>query len=139
MKKFIIALALSTSITGCASLGLDAVGAVADVVKPQANNGTQVDTTAQVGKDASRNTTLGASTKIEGDGANVSHMRQDQTATIGDVAGSVSVQNIANIPAWVILLLVLGWMAPKPTDIVRGIIGIINPLSRRKNKQTQEK
>ena len=127
MRKQLTVGLLALTISGCSALA--PVTAVTDLIKPDTNNGTQVDTTAQVGKDASRNTTLGASTKIDGDGAVVSHVRQDQTTTLGDVAGSVSVQNIANIPAWVILLLVLGWMMPKPSVILRSII---KPLYRKR-------
>ena len=32
--------------------------------------------------------------------------------------------NIQNLPEWVILLLIIGWMAPSPSEIWRGLLGL---------------
>jgi hypothetical protein len=37
-----------------------------------------------------------------------------------------------NIPIWVILLLLLGWLLPTPTDIFRGIGNIFSTVFQRK-------
>lgn len=135
MRKLILATALAVSLSGCT--GLDAVGAVADVIKPATNNGTQVETQAQVGKDASQSINAGTTTRIDGDGATVSHVRQEQTTTLGDVAGAVNIQNIAGIPAWAVIVMILGWMAPTPTTMIKSLFRGIITLYRRK-PTTQE-
>ena len=41
--------------------------------------------------------------------------------------------NKQNIPPWVILLLILGWLLPTPTEIGRGFVNFILALFKRKS------
>ena len=38
-----------------------------------------------------------------------------------------------NIPPWVILLLILGWLLPTPTEMIRGVIDFVLRLFGRKD------
>lgn len=65
-----------------------------------------------------------------------------QTETIKEVeAGPVEklLINNENIPPWVMLLLILGWLLPTPTEIGRGLFQILTfPFRRREYVQTRE-
>ena len=39
--------------------------------------------------------------------------------------GMVEKLNIQNIPPWVILLLILGWLLPTPTEMGRGMVNFV--------------
>lgn len=45
------------------------------------------------------------------------------TSTVGPQIEKAEVVNIEQIPVWVLLLLVLGWVLPTPTDMIRGMKG----------------
>lgn len=96
-------------LAGCSSLGLvaDVVGAVAGGT----NSGTQVDVDSEIvfgDSDKSTAVQLGSNSS--------------QTATV--------INNITSVPAYVIVLLVLGWIMPTPADILAGI----GNLFRRKKR-----
>jgi len=42
--------------------------------------------------------------------------------------------NIQNIPPWVLLLLILGWLLPSPKEIWDGLWNIPNKVGKRKTK-----
>ena len=44
-----------------------------------------------------------------------------------------------NIPPWVMLLLILGWLLPTPTEIARGFINFVLRLFGRKNNPKYER
>jgi hypothetical protein len=44
-----------------------------------------------------------------------------------------------NIPPWVMLLLILGWLLPTPTEIARGFINFVLTLFGRKNNPKYER
>ena len=44
-----------------------------------------------------------------------------------------------NIPPWVILLLILGWLLPTPTEIARGFVNFVLTLFGRKNNPKYER
>lgn len=44
-----------------------------------------------------------------------------------------------NIPPWVILLLILGWLLPTPTEIARGFINFVLTLFGRKDNPKYER
>ena len=52
--------------------------------------------------------------------------------------GSLDIIN-TNIPPWVMLLLILGWLLPTPTEIGRGIMNFILTLFGRKNNPKYER
>ena len=56
----------------------------------------------------------------------------DETTSVGrDMVtkeietGMVEKLNIQNIPPWVILLLILGWLLPTPTEMGRGMVNFV--------------
>ena len=65
-----------------------------------------------------------------------------QTETIKEVetgsVGSLDIIN-TNIPPWVMLLLILGWLLPTPTEIGRGIMNFILTLFGRKDNPKYER
>ena len=65
-----------------------------------------------------------------------------QTEIIKEVetgsVGSLDIIN-TNIPPWVMLLLILGWPLPTPTEIGRGIMNFILTLFGRKNNPKYER
>ena len=65
-----------------------------------------------------------------------------QTEIIKEVetgsVGSLDIIN-TNIPPWVMLLLILGWLLPTPTEIGRGIMNFILTLFGRKNNPKYER
>jgi hypothetical protein len=44
---------------------------------------------------------------------------------------SVENININEIPPWVLILLVLGWLAPSPQEMGRGLLALISTLRRK--------
>tara|TARA_R110001583_G_scaffold97076_3_gene241775 strand:+ start:1497 stop:1883 length:387 start_codon:yes stop_codon:yes gene_type:complete len=59
-----------------------------------------------------------------------------QTEIVKEVeAGSVETLEIfnTNIPPWVIILLILGWLLPTPTEMVRGFTNFVLTLFGRKD------
>jgi hypothetical protein len=44
-----------------------------------------------------------------------------------------------NIPPWVILLLILGWLLPTPTEMIRGVTNFILRLFGRKDNPKYER
>jgi hypothetical protein len=65
-----------------------------------------------------------------------------QTEVIKEVeTGKVENLDIinTNIPPWVILLLILGWLLPTPTEIARGFINFVLRLFGRKDNPKYER
>jgi len=65
-----------------------------------------------------------------------------QTETIKEVeTGKVENLDITNtnIPPWVMLLLILGWLLPTPTEIARGFINFVLTLFGRKDNPKYER
>ena len=65
-----------------------------------------------------------------------------QTETIKEVeTGRVENLDIinTNIPPWVMLLLILGWLLPTPTEIARGFINFVLRLFGRKDNPKYER
>ena len=65
-----------------------------------------------------------------------------QTEVIKEVeTGKVENLDIinTNIPPWVMLLLILGWLLPTPTEMVRGFMNFILTLFGRKDNPKYER
>jgi hypothetical protein len=65
-----------------------------------------------------------------------------QTEVIKEVeTGKVENLDIinTNIPPWVMLLLILGWLLPTPTEIARGFINFVLRLFGRKDNPKYER
>lgn len=84
-------------------------------------SGTSVNANTQIGKENNQSA-IDQSRDISGENVNV-NQSQGAFSVDGD-AGSVKVLN-QDIPMWMILLAVLGWMLPSPIEIWRGFLKTI--------------
>jgi len=114
--KIIIALILSISLSSCTALG------VAKMLSGKGKGGgTNVAANTQVGKE--NNQSLVDQSRDQEINAEVVQIETSAIKPSGDV-GKISVMN-QDIPMWVILLLVLGWILPSPIEIWRGFLKTI--------------
>jgi len=132
MKKTIALVAMAASLSACS--GLDAVKAGAGLLSD--DKGTKVSASAQVGKEANQQVIAGdqnkTETNVEAENATVSHVRQDKTASVTGEVAELTVNNLGDIPIWMILFAVLGWMLPTPTEMGKGLSRILFPWANRK-------
>lgn len=84
-------------------------------------SGTSVNANTQIGKENNQSA-FDQSRDISGENVNV-NQSQGAFSLDGD-AGNVKVLN-QDIPMWMILLAVLGWMLPSPIEIWRGFLKTI--------------
>ena len=84
-------------------------------------SGTSVNANTQIGK-GNNQSVFDQSRDISGENVNV-NQSQGAFSVDGD-AGNVKVLN-QDIPMWMILLAVLGWMLPSPIEIWRGFLKTI--------------
>ena len=84
-------------------------------------SGTNVNANTQIGKENNQSA-IDQSRDISGENVNV-NQSQGAFSVDGD-AGNVKVLN-QDIPMWMILLAVLGWMLPSPIEIWRGFLKTI--------------
>ena len=84
-------------------------------------DGTTVNANTQVGKENNQSA-IDQSRDISGE--NVSVNQSSGNFSIDGDAGNVKVLN-QDIPMWMILLMVLGWMLPSPIEIWRGFLKTI--------------
>ena len=114
--KLILALTLVLFLGGCMSpLGL--LGSFGG----GGSSGTSVNANTQIGKENNQSA-IDQSRDISGENVNV-NQSQGAFSVDGD-AGNVKVLN-QDIPMWMILLAVLGWMLPSPIEIWRGFLKTI--------------
>lgn len=105
MKQIII-LSVALLLTGCSALD------VASSLNPF-SSGPEVNANAQVGAENTQ--------QIVGN---------QSTETI--TAQSVVQQQIQDIPPWVMILLIVGWLLPSPNEIFHGLLYFIDRLLGRK-------
>ena len=84
-------------------------------------DGTTVNANTQVGKENNQSA-IDQSRDISGENVNVN--QSSGNFSIDGDAGNVKVLN-QDIPMWMILLMVLGWMLPSPIEIWRGFLKTI--------------
>ena len=84
-------------------------------------SGTSVNANTQIGKENNQSA-IDQSRDISGENVNV-NQSQGAFSVDGD-AGNVKVLN-QDIPMWIILMAVLGWMLPSPIEIWRGFLKTI--------------
>jgi len=113
MKWLILFLFLSSC--GLSSLGLLSGG----------GGGPTVNSNAQIGKE-NRQSAVTFEEEINA-GRDVVNTTKEVEAGVVD---NLQILN-TNIPPWVILLLILGWLLPTPTEIARGCLNFILLLFRR--------
>ena len=101
------------------------------------SDGPTVNSNAQIGKE-NRQSVMSVEQTEEGSaGRDVIQTEIIKEVETGAV-GSLDIIN-TNIPPWVILLLILGWLLPTPTEIGRGIMNFILTLFGRKNNPKYER
>jgi len=101
------------------------------------SGGPTVNSNAQIGKENRQSVMSVEQTEEVSAGRDVI-----QTEIIKEVeTGAVENLDIinTNIPPWVVLLLILGWLLPTPTEIARGFINFVLTLFGRKNNPKYER
>jgi hypothetical protein len=115
--RLALALTLVLFLGGC----LSPLGILGSFGGGGGGSGTSVNANTQIGKENNQSA-IDQSRDISGENVNV-NQSQGAFSVDGD-AGSVKVLN-QDIPMWMILLAVLGWMLPSPIEIWRGFLKTI--------------
>ena len=106
--KTLIGLAISLSAASCSMLG---------AMLPGVGGGTNVAANTQVGKENNQ-TGVVVGDAIKNDLSAVTELgKLNQAETTIESHGETTIQNI---PPWVLLLLILGWLLPSPKEIWDG-------------------
>ena len=101
------------------------------------SGGPTVNSNAQIGKENRQSVMSVEQNEEVSAGRDVIQTEIIKEVETGSV-GSLDIIN-TNIPAWVMLLLILGWLLPTPTEIGRGIMNFILTLFGRKNNPKYER
>jgi len=115
--RLALALTLVLFLGGC----LSPLGLLSSFGGGSGGSGTNVNANTQIGKENNQSA-IDQSRDISGENVNV-NQSQGAFSVDGD-AGNVKVLN-QDIPMWIILLAVLGWMLPSPIEIWRGFLKTI--------------
>ena len=121
-------LILTLFLSGC---GLSTLLSLGGSVGPTVNSN------AQIGKENRQSVMSVEQTEEVSAGRDVIQTEIIKEVETGAV-GSLDIIN-TNIPPWVILLLILGWLLPTPTEIGRGIMNFILTLFGRKDNPKYER
>lgn len=108
--KLLAVVIFTSFLTGCSTLG--AIGSFFG------SSGPSVNANAQIGSENTQNGIVGNQTEAGGE------------AQVADTANRVTGTQIINneVPFWVWIIAVLGWLLPSPQDMFRGIIDLIRAL-----------
>lgn len=101
------------------------------------SGGPTVNSNAQIGKENRQSVLSVEQSEEVSAGRDVVQTEIIKEVETGSV-GSLDIIN-TNIPPWVMLLLILGWLLPTPTEIGRGIMNFILTLFGRKNNPKYER
>ena len=101
------------------------------------SDGPTVNSNAQVGKENRQSVMSVEQSEEISAGRDVVQTEIIKEVETGAV-GSLDIIN-TNIPPWVMLLLILGWLLPTPTEIGRGIMNFILTLFGRKDNPKYER
>ena len=123
MARTLILLITLLTLTSCGKLPLGFLG-----------GGTNVAANTQLGK---TNTQTIGTTKVQEsrtEFVDTTVENYEQTQDQENTVKTDSVQNLTinEIPPWVLLLLILGWLLPTPTEMIRGLCDFILTLFGRK-------
>lgn len=111
MKKVLAICLLTLSLTGCSALS---------ALVPGMGGGTNVAANTQIGKENNQTgVQVGDVKENKVEAQEIGKLSQAENAI---EAANVSIQNM---PPWVVLLIILGWILPSPMEIYRGIINAI--------------
>ena len=101
------------------------------------SGGPTVNSNAQIGKENRQSVLSVEQSEEVSAGRDVVQTEIIKEVETGSV-GSLDIIN-TNIPPWVMLLLILGWLLPTPTEIGRGIMNFILTLFGRKDNPKYER
>ncbi len=101
------------------------------------SGGPTVNSNAQIGKENRQSVMSVEQSEEVSAGRDVIQTEIIKEVETGSV-GSLDIIN-TNIPPWVVLLLILGWLLPTPTEIGRGIMNFILTLFGRKDNPKYER
>jgi len=121
-------LVLTLFLSGCGLSTLMSLGG---------SGGPTVNSNAQIGKENRQSVLSVEQSEEVSAGRDVVQTEIIKEVETGSV-GSLDIIN-TNIPPWVMLLLILGWLLPTPTEIGRGIMNFILTLFGRKNNPKYER
>ena len=121
-------LVLTLFLSGCGLSTLMSLGG---------SGGPTVNSNAQIGKENRQSVLSVEQSEEVSAGRDVIQTEIIKEVETGSV-GSLDIIN-TNIPPWVMLLLILGWLLPTPTEIGRGIMNFILTLFGRKNNPKYER
>ena len=112
MKTAAFLIAISISLSACSMLG---------AMLPGFGGGTNVAANTQVGKENNQ-TGVVVGDAIKNDLSAVTELgKLNQAETTIEAHGETTIQNL---PPWVLLLLILGWLLPSPKEIWDGLWNI---------------
>ena len=114
--RILLALLLTLSLSSCGMLG-----AASSLLGGGGSKGPTVNANVQAGAENNQSV-IDQSSDISGE--NVTVDKSEGAFTVGGAVESVKVMN-QDIPTWVIILLILGWMLPSPNEIWRGFLKTI--------------
>ena len=125
MKAATILVALSISIlAGCSMLG---------AMIPGMGGGTNVAANTQIGKENNQ-TGVVVGDAIKNDLSAVTELgKLNQAETTIEAHGETTIQNI---PPWVLLLLILGWLLPSPKEIWDGLWNIPKKVKGKRDRKS---
>jgi len=127
MRNLIASLILGSLLAGCMLNPLNLLGG---------GGGPSVNANVQAGKTNSQ--TIGTTNNTDQE---VSVQTLEGNLNQSNDKNKVSTENVGNInineiPPWVLILLVLGWLAPSPQEMGRGLLTLISTLRRKNDGST---
>ena len=127
MRNLIASLILGSLLAGCILNPLNLLGG---------GSGPSVNANVQAGKTNSQ--TIGTTNNTDQE---VSVQTLEGNLNQSNDKNKVSTENVGNInineiPPWVLILLVLGWLAPSPQEMGRGLLTLISTLRRKNDGST---
>lgn len=121
MKNLIASLLISSLLVGCIS--------IPSFLNPfSSKGGPSVNANVLAGKENTQQLVGQQNQQDAGRDINTTTVTKEVEA---EKIEEIKISN-TNIPIWVILLLLLGWLLPTPTDILRGIGNIFSTIFQRK-------
>jgi len=121
MKNLIASLLISSLLVGCAT--------IPSFLNPfSSKGGPSVNANVLAGKENTQQLVGQQNQQDAGRDINTTTVTKEVEA---EKIEEIKISN-TNIPIWVILLLLLGWLLPTPTDILRGIGNIFSTVFQRK-------
>ena len=127
MRNLIASLILGSLLSGCMLNPMNLLGG---------GGGPSVNANVQAGKTNSQ--TIGTTNNTDQE---VSVQTLEGNLNQSNDKNKVSTENVGNInineiPPWVLILLVLGWLAPSPQEMGRGLLTLISTLRRKNDGST---